>query len=297
MLDEYIFGKATRISQEAPVMVVRQSSTRAVPGGAANVAANVVALGGSASLVGVIGDDLAGSTLEESLRGLKRACLIKEQGRPTTRKLRVLANHSHQVLRIDHEDESPIRPESEESVLKALPGLLEGVHAVLISDYRKGCATERVIRESIAQARQAGLPVLANPKPESLSWYRGASLISLNRFEAGDALGKSGGVSDEEAGDAARQLRDRLEVERVLITLGASGLAAYGAQAYRVPAMSVAVYDEAGAGDTVIATIALGLASGFFDDSLLRLATQTASAVVQKVGVATPTSDDLAKVV
>jgi rfaE bifunctional protein kinase chain/domain len=298
MLDEYIFGRATRISQEAPVMVVRQTSTRAVPGGAANVAANIVALGGHPTLVGVVGNDLHGQVLGESLgsRGIEEARLVIDSSRPTTRKIRVVANHSHQVLRIDNEDESPVGPEVEEKLLKHVSAALAEADAVLISDYQKGCVTSRAIQEIVSMARQAGVPVVANPKPRSLPCYRGASLISLNRFEAGEALGQAGGLADKDAESAADALREKLDVERVLVTLGGSGMAAAGAQTYRVPAIKVDVYDEAGAGDTVIATVALGIAAGRFGEDLLTLATRTAGAVVQKVGVATPDADDLAKI-
>lgn len=298
MLDEYIFGRATRISQEAPVMVVRQTSTRSVPGGAANVAANMVAMGATTRLVGVVGDDLPGRALEEALnqQGLVTATLVRDPSRPTTRKVRIVANHAHQVLRVDHEDEAPASPEIEEQQLKAFRGLLKDAQVVLISDYLKGGVTPRVIEEVVASCRQAGIPVVANPKPKSLPSYKGASLVSLNRYEAGDALGISGGVKDEDAESSAARLRDRLDVERTIVTLGASGLAAAGAQTYFVPAVRVDVYDEAGAGDTTIATLALGMSTGHFGPELLKLATMTAAAVVQKVGVAVPSEEDLRQI-
>ena len=275
-------------------MVVRQTSTRSVPGGAANVAANMVAMGASATLVGVVGDDAAGVTLREALtgEGLTNE-LVTDSSRPTTRKVRIVANHAHQVLRVDHEDESPVGPEVEDQLLKAFSSRLEQAQVVLVSDYQKGGVTARMIPEIVARSRQAGVPVVANPKPKSLPHYKGASLVSLNRYEAGDALGVAGGVADADGESAAARLRDKLDVERVLVTLGASGLAAAGAQTYRVPAQVVDVYDEAGAGDTTIATLALGMASGHFGEALLRLATLTAAAVVQKVGVAVPSEQDL----
>jgi D-beta-D-heptose 7-phosphate kinase/D-beta-D-heptose 1-phosphate adenosyltransferase len=292
MLDEYIFGRATRISQEAPVMVVKQSSTRAVPGGAANVAANIVALGGQASLVGVVGQDRAGEMLSDALASLS-AKLIPDPSRPTTRKLRILANHAHQVLRIDHEEERGVDPIVEDRLIQAFRESLPAAQVVLISDYQKGGVTPRIVQEVISHARQSGVPVVANPKPKSLPHYKGASLVSLNRFEASEALGLAGAVSDDEAAEGAMRLRDRLDVERVLITLGGSGMVAAGASSYRADAIKVDLYDEAGAGDTVIATIALGIAAGHFGSDLLNLAARTAGAVVQKVGVAVPSPEDL----
>jgi D-beta-D-heptose 7-phosphate kinase/D-beta-D-heptose 1-phosphate adenosyltransferase len=296
MLDEYVFGKATRISQEAPVMVVRQTSTRAVPGGAANVAANIFALGGQPSLLGVVGDDLAGQMLASSLENLSGSELVKDPSRPTTRKLRILANHAHQVLRIDHEEDKSVGPEIEQQLLKRFEELLPGAQVILISDYQKGCVTPKLIQTIVAQGRQAGVPIVANPKPKSLPYYKGAALVSLNRFEAGEALGIGGGLSDEQAEESAVRLRDKLEVERLLITLGGSGMVAAGASVYRAEAIKVDVYDEAGAGDTVIATIALGVATGHFGKELLELAAQTAGAVVQKIGVAVPSPEDLSKI-
>jgi D-beta-D-heptose 7-phosphate kinase/D-beta-D-heptose 1-phosphate adenosyltransferase len=295
MLDEYIFGRATRISQEAPVMVVRQSSTRAVPGGAANVASNMVAMGAAVQMVGIVGDDAPGDALAASLQryGLGADGLVRDPGRPTTRKTRVVANHSHQVLRIDHEDETPVAGEVENEVLERSIAAMREVDVVLISDYQKGSVTGRIIRGVVQEGRRLGKPVVANPKPRSLPFYEGASLISLNAFEAGDAVGLGGPVAAEDAEKVAQELRARLGVDHVLVTLGASGMAAAGAESFRVPAIRVEVYDEAGAGDTVIATVALGIGANAFSPELLQLAAQTAGAVVRKVGVAVPSKEDL----
>ncbi|AIE87063.1 bifunctional heptose 7-phosphate kinase/heptose 1-phosphate adenyltransferase [Fimbriimonas ginsengisoli] len=298
MLDEYIFGRATRISQEAPVMVVRQSSTRAVPGGAANVASNMVAMGALVKMVGVVGSDAPGDLLSASLReyGLDGEGLVRDPSRPTTRKTRVLANHSHQVLRIDHEDEAPVSGAVENTVLERAIAAMAEVDVVLISDYQKGSVTERIIRGIVEEGGRIRVPVVANPKPKSLPFYEGAALVSLNQFEAGEAAGLGGAVPVEDAERVADELRRRLGVDQVLVTLGANGMAAAGADSFRVPAIRVEVYDEAGAGDTVIATVALGIGSGAFRRELLELAAQTAAAVVRKVGVAVPSAEDLAAI-
>jgi len=298
MLDEYIFGRATRISQEAPVMVVRQSSTRSVPGGAANVAGNMVAMGAHTKIIGVLGTDAAGETLAFHLAswGINQQDLVKDSERPTTRKTRVLANHSHQVLRIDHEDESPISGSVEQTLLDRALAEIPTVDVVLISDYQKGAVTSRIIEEIVRAGKTHSVPIVANPKPKSLPFYRGAALVSLNQFEAGEALELDRGVSHDLADLAALQLREKLGVDRVLITLGASGMAAADDGAFFVPAHKVDVYDEAGAGDTVIATVALGVGANRFGRLLLELAAQTAASVVQKVGVATPSPQDLARI-
>lgn len=298
MLDEYIFGRVTRISQEAPVMVVRQSSTRSVPGGAANVASNMVAMGATTNIVGVLGADAAGDTLAGHLAswGIRQEDLVRDPNRPTTRKTRVVANHSHQVLRIDQEEESPVSDQVEEEVLARALELIGSSDVVLISDYQKGAVTPRIIEEIVREGKRRSVPVVANPKPKSLPYYRGAALVSLNQFEAGSALGLTAGVPHDGAEKAAIRLREELGIDRILITLGASGMAAAGESAFTVPAHKVDVYDEAGAGDTVIATVALGVGAGQFGGRLLQLAALTAASVVQKVGVATPSEQDLARI-
>ena len=294
MLDEYIFGRATRISQEAPVMVVRQSSFRSVPGGAANVAGNLVALGARVQVVGVVGQDAAADTLAASFlsAGLQADGLVRDPSRPTTRKTRILANHAHQVLRIDHEDDTPVSGSVESEVFERARTAMAQADVLLVSDYQKGSVTGTVIEALVAEGRRLGVPVVANPKPKSLRFYRGASLVSLNRFEAADASEmKEANLSN--AAEIAESLRSQLGVDRVLITLGADGMAAAGESACYVPAVRLDVYDEAGAGDTVIATVALGVGAGAFGRELLELAAQTAAAVVRRVGVAVPSREDL----
>ncbi len=296
MLDEYIFGRATRISQEAPVMVVRQDSTQAVPGGAANVAANMVALGASAALVGVTGADSAGDQLALALQngGISASGLVRDADRITTRKTRVLANHSHQVLRIDHEDIEPVSKATEDQLLARFRHEAQTTNVILVSDYQKGGVTARMIPQMVEYAKELGVPVLANPKPNSLKLYAGATLVSLNRYEGATAVNQGDSLSDAQALPAAHRLRTELGVENVVITLGASGMVvATPHGGFHIPAILVAVYDEAGAGDTVIATVALGVACGAISPTLFALAAQTAGCVVRKVGVATPTQEDL----
>jgi rfaE bifunctional protein kinase chain/domain len=298
MLDEYIFGKVTRISQEAPVMVVRQSTTRSVPGGAANVAANMVAMGADTRIIGVLGADAAGDTLAAALAGwgIGEEDLIRDPSRPTTRKTRVVANHSHQVLRIDHEEETPVSGAVEQAVLDRALAAMTSVDVVLISDYVKGAVTSKIIQEIVREGKRLSVPVVANPKPQSLPFYAGAFLLSLNQYEVGDFLHLGGGVPPAMAERAALDLRERLGVDCVLVTLGANGMAAAAEETFSVPAVKVELYDEAGAGDTVIATVALGVGAKAFSKQLLHLAAQTAGSVVQKVGVTTPTKEDLARI-
>ncbi|HVT12275.1 MAG TPA: bifunctional ADP-heptose synthase [Fimbriimonadaceae bacterium] len=298
MLDEYILGRATRISPEAPVMVIRQQSTMSMPGGAANVAKNIIALGGSATILGIVGNDPAADTLKRALaeQHIDHASLVHDPARPTTRKTRVLADHAHQVLRIDHEEETPLSEAAEADLLRQALALVDAHEAVILSDYLKGALTPNVSARIIERAQQRGIPTVVNPKPRSVGQYVGATVLSLNRAEAGQALERWHGLSDDDAPAAAAALKDRLGVGNMLITLGESGLVASGAETYRVPAPRVEVYDTAGAGDTIVATVALGAAAKGDFRQTLELATKAAAAVVRKVGVATPTHEDLEEI-
>lgn len=299
MLDEYIFGSASRISQEAPVIVVRQNRVSSVPGGAANVAMNLMALGAHTGVVGVIGDDPAATTLEDSLRlsGVNPIEIFRDSSRPTTRKTRVVANHSHQVLRIDIEEETPISAAIEKEMLSRIRKQSAGRDVILLSDYQKGAIPATVIEKVILLGKELGVPVVANAKPGTAKAYHGANLVSLNRFEASSAMGYLNPITDDMGVETAKKLRDKLEIESLVVTLGASGMVvATEKDTASVPAIRVEVYDEAGAGDTVIATLALCATCGPIDAEALRLATHTAASVVRKVGVAVPTAEDLQQI-
>lgn len=291
MLDEYIFGHVSRISPEAPVMVVRQERLETLPGGAANVALNLKSLGAAVSVVGLVGGDEGGLALDRALSNaglLSR--LILDATRVTTRKTRIVADHKHQVLRVDNETTTPATEHMGEVIVDAASELGEEVDVIVLSDYLKGALPAFVV--SALMERLPGKTFVANPKPQSLAAYRGVSLVSLNRAEAAGALGIP--VTDDSAENAALTLRERLGVESVLITLGEAGMVAACIDgAVRVAAPRVEVYDTAGAGDTVIATVALGMAAVGFQQEVFELAAQTAASVVRRVGVATPSAEDL----
>lgn len=298
MLDEYIFGTATRISPEAPVMVVRQVASRHVPGGAANVARNIQAMGGKATLIGILGNDEAGRQLESSLAesGLSDARLTVDANRQTTRKTRVVADHSHQVLRIDFEEDAELGSELEGRLIDRVREAASGADAIVASDYLKGALTPNVCGALLVCAKEQSIPLVVNPKPRSLGNYRGASLASLNRAEATESLGLLKPLEDAAAEDAAQKIREIFDLDAAVITLGGAGLAAAADRSFRVSAPVVEVADPAGAGDTVIAALALGAASGSIDEHLLALAASLAASVVRHVGVAVPTEEDLADI-
>lgn len=292
MLDEYIFGKATRISPEAPVMVMRQERTSRLPGGAANVAKNVLAFGAKTHLIGWVGEDDTADLLEAALddEAIPHS-LLRDPSRTTTRKTRIVADHRHQVLRIDHEVMSASSEEREQALIEHVTRELASHDALLLSDYLKGCISERVARALHQAAKQSWKPLIVNPKPASVGFYRGATVISLNRSEAAEAWGSP--VDPDNAAEAAVALREAHRAECVIVTLGEAGMVVAGPEVFRVAAPRVEVSDPAGAGDTVIATVALGVSALGFDRAVFELAAEAAASVVRHVGVATVTREDL----
>jgi D-glycero-beta-D-manno-heptose-7-phosphate kinase len=297
MLDEFVWGDVTRISPEAPVPVVDIRRESAHLGGAANVLANLRALGVRADVVGVIGDDRAGERVRGELRGAGALHgaenLIVDAGRPTTVKTRIIA-HSQLVVRADRERRTPIEAEVEDRVVERLVGLLAEADALVVSDYDKGSVTRRVLAEVLPRARAAGVPVLVDPKIRNFEAYRPATLVTPNHHEA-LRLTQSEDDSDEGIAQAARLIHARLGCDSVLITRGERGmmlLQGEGPPVY-VPTVAREVFDVTGAGDTVIATLAAALAAGASLVEAAALANHAAGVVVGKVGTATATPEEL----
>jgi rfaE bifunctional protein kinase chain/domain len=294
MLDRFLAGRVTRISPEAPVPVVAFSHETHRIGGAANVAHNVRTLGGRAELVGVIGNDDAGGTLAASCHraGIK-AAFVSDPLRPTTTKVRVVTERNQQVARIDYEVDAEIAGAVEDGVVAALEQH-RGADVVLVSDYLKGAVTRRVIQAAIAAGARLGAPVLVDPKIPHLDYYAGASLITPNHSEAETATHLRIRTHDE-ARDAAREFRRRAKCESVLLTRGDQGmwlLDRDGVEGH-LPAAGREVADVTGAGDTVIASLALSLAAGATFSEAAWLANQAAAIVVGKFGPATVSPEEL----
>jgi D-glycero-beta-D-manno-heptose-7-phosphate kinase len=297
MLDEFVWGDVTRISPEAPVPVVDIRRESVHLGGAANVLANLRALGVRADVVGVVGDDRAGERVRAELRGAGALHgaenLILDAGRPTTVKTRIIA-HSQLVVRADRERRTQIGAEVEGRVIERLVGLLAEADALIVSDYDKGAVTGRVLGEVLPQARAAGVPVLVDPKIRNFEAYRPATLVTPNHHEALRLTGTEDD-SDEGIAQAARLIRERLGCDSVLITRGERGmmlLEGEGVPVY-VPTVAREVYDVTGAGDTVIATLAAALAASASLAEAAALANHAAGVVVGKVGTATATPEEL----
>ena len=288
MLDRYWFGEVSRLSPEAPVPIVR--FTREIPrlGGAANVAHNCAALGARTQLLSVVGDDAEGRRLEQLLRkaGI-RARLHRDPATPTTQKLRVISGQ-HQLLRIDFE-KTPTR-EVLASKLADFKDALASCDVVVLSDYGKGGLTH--IARMIKLARAAGKRVLVDPKGDDYSRYRGATVVTPNRAELREVVGTWKSESDLER--RAQKLRRELGLEALLLTRGEQGMTLYAARgALRVKAEAREVYDVSGAGDTVIAALAVMLAAGEGLQGAVRIANRAGGIKVGKFGTATVTRKEL----
>ncbi len=287
MLDEYLWGKATRISPEAPVMVVEHLDTTYAAGGASNVAANIVAMDGQASIVALVGDDSMAQTLREELerQGVSHRGLVVQPGRPTTVKTRIVAHHQ-QVLRVDRESRTPVTDEIAARLVGRVREELAGASAVLLSDYSKGVLTRGLVEEVIRLANDAGKPVLANPKPSSLEYYTGLSLISLNQSEAEGATGLS--LTDLALADeVGKSLLGLCQAEAAMVTLGGRGLVLFerGKPWRHLPVVPLEVYDPCGCGDSAISAAALARAAGASWEEAATLANLAGNAKVRKLGV------------
>ena len=288
MLDRYLFGSTGRISPEAPVPVVHVHETDDRPGGAANVAVNLASLGVSTSLVGVVGKDGAAHSLEAILSERGIACNFAHAGdRPTITKTRV-QSRGQQLIRLDEENVADMPGDAMVSTLRST---LEGAGAVVLSDYGKGALADVAVM--IALCREAGVPVLVDPKGTDFHKYRGASLLTPNQSEFEAVAGRC--ASDQDLVDRARNMMDDLDLDALLVTRSEKGmlLVEAGARPLFLSTQAREVYDVTGAGDTVIATLAGALASGQDFASSAALANIAAGLVVRKIGVATVTPGEI----
>ncbi len=289
MLDEFIWGEVRRISPEAPVPVVEVKRESWHLGGAGNVVSNLLTLGANASPIGVVGDDPAAALMRARFgeAGAETSGLITDSSRPTTRKTRIVA-HSQQMVRADREDRSPVAAGIESRILAALDAQLDAADGIIISDYDKGLLTARVLEHAIHAARERQKIVCLDPKIKNFALYRNVDVITPNQNEAERASGIE--IADQTTlARAAHAIRHLLDCKNVLITRGEHGMSlleSSGAMTH-IPTVAREVYDVTGAGDTVIATLALALVSGASLPEAARIANHAAGIVVGKVGTAT----------
>jgi D-glycero-beta-D-manno-heptose-7-phosphate kinase len=294
MLDEYVWGVVNRISPEAPVPVVEVRRRTYAAGGAANVAAGIVALEGQAFLGGVIGDDAPGVALRKALgaAGVDPRDLVVDASRPTTSKTRVIA-HAQQVVRTDHEESHPLPPDVEHELLERVRGRVAEVDAVVLSDYRKGVVSETLARGVIGAATASGKPVVVDPKCLDYARYRGSTVITPNAHDAGQAANVHI-EGEQDLLEAARRLSEACDGAALLITRGAAGMTLFsGSGRLDVPTRARDVYDVTGAGDTVVAVLAVALGRRTTLEQAVGLANAAAGIVVGKVGTSSVTLEEL----
>ena len=286
MLDIYLLGDVERISPEAPVPVVHVQERRYRLGGAANVAANVAAIGAEVTLVAAIGDDTRGEQMRTELAaaGIRDTGVITIAARPTTSKTRVVARNQ-QMVRFDEEDDTLLEGQALADLQARLAVVLRDADAVLLEDYNKGLLTPAVIAGAIGTARQRGVPSVVDPKYRHFFEYRGATVFKPNRRELEAALGAA---VDLEHADALPAVMTRLEVDNLLLTLGPKGMALLDkeGQITRMPTQAREVYDVSGAGDTVTAWVGTALAAGASVMEAAELGNYAAGIEVSKTGVA-----------
>jgi D-beta-D-heptose 7-phosphate kinase/D-beta-D-heptose 1-phosphate adenosyltransferase len=295
MLDQFLVGRVTRISPEAPVPIVRFEREENRIGGAANVANNIVALGAASDIVGLVGHDDEAGALRDVLtsRRVGIAGLVVDRERPTTRKVRVVTDRHQQVARVDYERDDEASDAAEGELIARARALADGAGAIVVSDYLKGTITGRLVEALVAAAAARGVPLLVDPKIPHIGYYRGATLVTPNHHEAETATHMRI-RNDAEAREAARAFRDRAGCHGVLITRGEHGMWLLDPEVEgALPATAREVADVTGAGDTVIATMALALAAGATSAEAAALSNLAAGIVVGKFGPATVSADEL----
>jgi rfaE bifunctional protein kinase chain/domain len=301
ILDEYLIGKTTRLSREAPVPVLEFESRQLIPGGAANPAANIVALGSTAIQIGVIGEDPAASHLRRILqeRGIHTDSLLVDTSRPTTVKMRIMAQMGlrfpQQVARLDTLSRDPISESVEEQISASIEKQLNGINAVLLSDYHTGLLTPSLIKRIRQLAQNAGVLLTADSQGE-LDKYTGFELVKCNADDARDYLRRPLDT-DADFADAAQELYQTLQLTGgMVITRGGEGatIATSNGKAFHCPAPAVTdVYDTVGAGDTAIAVLTLAVSAGASCIEATVLANYASGLVVRRVGNYAPKPDEL----
>lgn len=286
ILDWYWWGQASRLSPEAPVPVVRKQRTTLQPGGAGNTAANLAALGACVSLFGVTGQDSHADELRTALTayGVDTPGLVTDTGRPTTTKTRVIAAHQ-QVVRVDEESTEFISEGIVADVLRAVKTELGGAGAIVISDYAKGFLTPDLLRAVINETRRAGKRVFADPKGADVTRYQGVFLLKPNRLELGLLTGLPTATHAEVLAAGSR-LAGNMPGTHILVTEGSEGMTLFSASEppEHVAPMPRQVFDVTGAGDTVLAVIAMAMTAGASWSQAMRLAAEAAGIAIGQMG-------------
>lgn len=295
MLDQFIWGKVSRISPEAPVPIVETLKETYVLGGAANVAANISSMGGKSVLCGVIGGDYFGKKLKQELnkKNIDASLLYSDKDMPTILKTRIIAQ-TQQIVRLDREKRGEVKISILEKLLKRIENTISQIDAIIFSDYDKGLSTDFFISSLIDISHKNNIPLIVDPKPQNLLKFKKVMMVTPNISEAYLSVGKIPKLSYplKKLGEEILKL---LEVEAVLITQGAEGMALFikNKSPVHIPAITQEVYDVTGAGDTVISALTLSYAGGGDILTSVKIANYAASVVVKKIGTATLTPKEL----
>ncbi|MBI2660076.1 D-glycero-beta-D-manno-heptose-7-phosphate kinase [Candidatus Woesearchaeota archaeon] len=294
MLDKYIWGDVSRISPEAPVQVVHVQKETYAPGGASNVTSNISALNGAAFMAGIAGNDEAKSILFEQLRamGINTDGIFTDNDKPTTQKVRIVGR-SQQLLRVDYEKREHVHKDIEASLIKFVKKNVPDIDVVVISDYAKGVVTPMLCDALVQISKEHNKPVIVDPKPKHINLYSNVTLITPNNAEASEMAGIEDG-SDEATLEIGNKLLKYLNAN-VLITRGEKGMSLFekNGKVTHIPAKAREVYSLIGAGDTVVATLALALASDANLEEAAVLANIAAGIKVGKIGTASVSIEEI----
>ncbi len=295
MLDKYIWGRVDRISPEAPVQVVDVEKTTYIPGGAANVANNIASLCGRAWVLGVVGNDESKDILKNELIARKIDPIFITDDRPTTEKVRVLC-HGQQLLRLDFEKRAPISEKSHKKIMKYVQEVLPSIDCIVLSDYAKGLITRELVEELRLLLNGNGKKLIIDPKPRNMKYYQNVDLVTPNHKEASEFAG----IEEEKEQDLLKIGKKMLKTlsANILITRGEKGMSLFekNGNITHIPTSARQVFDVTGAGDTVIAVVALALATGVSYADAAAIANYAAGIVVGKVGTATVSTEELIEV-
>ena len=299
MMDEYVWGDVSRISPEAPVPVVEIKQETKMLGGAANVVNNIASLGGTPILCGVIGDDQTGREIVDTMmqQGLRTDGIIREPGRPTSIKTRVVA-HNQQVVRFDREERKRLEDESIKRILDFVRQMKGGYEAIIVTDYGKGVISAELMEGLRKLLSDSKTLIAVDPKTGNFEFYQGVDLITPNHHEAA-AFCRMEIVDEESLVQAGRHMLNELNCRSVLITQGKDGMTLFerNGEISHIPTVARKVFDVTGAGDTVISALCLGLASGMDLKSAAIIANFAAGIVVGEVGTSTVGAEDLKRAI
>jgi rfaE bifunctional protein kinase chain/domain len=295
MIDHYVIGDATRLSPEAPVPIVNVKKEFTTPGGAANVAQNLLALGSKVSLAGITGNDIDATRLTDILidEGINADAIFKDETRPTTVKTRIMAG-SHQLVRVDREVTHPLTDSLQAEFIERIKENIAKADIVVLSDYNKGLFSPALTQQLINEANSKGKKVVIDPKGLNYEKYKGAYIIKPNRKELAEAAKTEKITNIEELQQAARIIIKQTGAEYIVVTLSEQGMVIISELAYKLlPVKATSVFDVTGAGDTVLATMAYFIAQDLNVEEACELANHAAAIVIRQTGSAVTTVNEI----